>query len=619
MSTINVCTIALEGSVKEELLYNRETHIMSDKLQLFVNFVAPRLPKESDRGLLRLLQTCAVEGRCATEAEVQNAARSTKKAPAIIYSLRHHIEGLISCLPRGIPNFQIPNGLYRLQLSPNPPQVHIGDLMVPVPDFSRLITAMCQLIGVDEQERTRRFWKWHDNGCKGELCVFAESITHEHSHPVNAVIPTSFDTLLRLFGTRRKQIGAVEMRNVAREFMIRPVLLDPLLSEPVIGSSLSIDMSDFVHVVEGMRRLPDESEEDEAEHAEYFVPNKRLADADAAIGRVRLAPSGRSEHHAHPGDEIVFVRSGKAEVHFTQSGMRIHLNEYELMHFHAEAYHRIVNPTKKQTELLIIRFYQADPPGVPEHLQPSVVPLPSRHKLWKDLTAVLTGICESDLHPHAASWIRQVLPTYRQSGPRIVADELGLARFLEDCAAIYPADHLDRTYRHGIETARPEVIEKLDSLSTVANDYHTQEFLLRHFSYPAVSGAIILRAEDYAAPDDDRSASDRCLYHLPIRNLSCSDTSIAKVQLGCATGQTRQNAHPGFEFILMLKGSVRIQFSDSRAQPITLSASDGPEMCHFDSTIPHQIFNINEDVEASFMVFRFYRDGARRGLSNYNG
>lgn len=285
-------------------------------------------------------------------------------------------------------------------------------------------------------------------------------------------------------------------------------MLDPLLATTVNADILTLKFDEFEN---GAKYSNDSSR---GKKAQYLIPKHRLAHTDAAFGRVVFEPHGESDDHCHPGDELAFVRLGDVEVRFGQSGIRTTLSEGEIIHFHAEARHQIVNLNpSKPAEVLIVRFYQID--------------ARTRLDLWTELQSSLLDRSKT-LDPHAVGWLRQVLPNYESSpSGNPIVDSLGFARFLQECGKLQdafgqPVGSLQTLERERLENSDPNTIRQLteSDLAMIASAYGVKEFLLRAFRSPGVPGAVILRPSDFETVDGVIEGEQGVEYMLPCRNLA---------------------------------------------------------------------------------------------------
>jgi quercetin dioxygenase-like cupin family protein len=439
-------------------------------------------------------------------------------------------------------------------------------------DLRRIIRAFCELEGIGAASRTERFHEWLSH--ESVLSLWAVAVTHGFRDK-------GFDEFMDyLHDHSRIPIGVEDLDAIGDLFGISSLLLDPLLSEPRPGNSLTLDFDqDFSPIPRNKPRGKD---------ATYLTAHRRLEGTDAAFVRLKLPRKGESDEHEHPGDEMIWIESGEVEVQFQLSGVNLTLGDHDLVHFYAEHRHKVV--AKKPSKCFIIRFYQIGSEN-------------TRQFLWRALEGLLSG---ADYGRYAASgdeaksWIHEILPTYRKGGPEI-NDLLGLKRFLTrwETGSKIKSALLDP--------------EAPISLKDLAQKYGVEEFLLHSYRARAVPGLIVLRSRDdfelLAVDQSTRlfpNAEQRVEYYLPCRNLSCADMSLAKVILKPG-GTTGPNHHPGYEAILMISGEATLYFEDEGSPAQVISVSGG-QVCHFNSAKMHRLVNTGSE-RAEFLVIRFHRDG----------
>jgi quercetin dioxygenase-like cupin family protein len=456
-------------------------------------------------------------------------------------------------------------------------------------DLGRIVRAFCELEEIDAAARAEKFHDW---------------LSHKRALPLWAVADTQgfkdreFDQFLDYLRDHSIPIGVEDLDAIGDLFGISSLLLDPLLSEPVTGKSLTLDFEkDFSTIPRKKPRGKD---------AIYFTAHRRLQGTDAAFVRLQLFRNGESDNHEHPGDEMIWIESGEVELQFELSGVNITLRDHDLVHFYAEHRHKVI--ARKPAKCFIIRFYQIGAEN-------------TRQFLWRALEGFLSGADDAKyaaLRNEAKAWIHEILPTYRKEG-REINDLLGLERFLVqwadfDTESGVKQDRVDEKTRSKLEAALLGSAGHI-SLKDVAQEYGVEEFLLHSYRARAVPGLIVLRSrhDDFKRlPRQQtaglfRSAEHRVEYYLPCRNLSCADMSLAKVILEPG-GTTGPNRHPGHEAILMITGEATL-FSDGDDSPAEIISSSGGQLCHFNSAKMHRIVNMGSG-QAEFLVIRFHRDGS---------
>ena len=456
----------------------------------------------------------------------------------------------------------------------------------------RMMRAICNSLGVDAKKRNAKFQDWR-NVPKDKSIL----LTVANHHP----LVTDFDDFLNLLPDHKTRISVDDLVSVAVHFGVHPLLLDPLRSNSVEGDHVMLDLDEFVEIPPS-RDLGDRFR---GTGTHYSIPLQKLGVTDAAFVTVRLDQYGFSDSHEHPGDEFMMCISGQVEFRFDLTGITTELNTGDFIHFYAEQKHSARRLNKQgDCELFVVRFYHA------EGRQ-------TRQTLWADVERSLSSPPEihAQLPRHGALWIRQMLP--RPWLDAAAPDVLGLTRFLQRWrraqARLSPTDET-RAENQELEL---EMSWPADApLAQLQQFYGIDHFLLRHFSYPAFPGSVVVRGKDkdYEALADFVPVGVQ--YLLPNRNLACSDISIAKVKMIArdiddGPGKdmkrgTTWNEHPGFEAIYVQSGEVWVYF-EGRDQPICCASER--QVCHFKSSTRHRVVNPSSDDGCEYFVIRFYRDG----------
>jgi hypothetical protein len=123
-----------------------------------------------------------------------------------------------------------------------------------------------------------------------------------------------------------------------------------------------------------------------------------------------------------------------------------------------------------------------------------------------------------------------------------------------------------------------------------------------------VRGAAASNPEgrDWVAPPVDEPGQDAqwATYRIPARTLANSDVSVVLLDLR-SDGHTAWNRHPGFEMVIPISGTVRIEFDQNGVA--SKSKDAGPHsMVVYRSSISHRVVECGEDeAEARVLVIRF--------------
>ena len=469
--------------------------------------------------------------------------------------------------------------------------------------FKNFLITMCEPEDVTTEERNRLLEDWK----AGTSCAKVELKEGKQ-----------FDDFFCQSGraSARRSLTFAEMRSLTKCLGIHPLMLDPLLSEPVATDYLGLALGDFI--------APEKPEDESHGHrAQYAVPAKRLKGSDASLVYLALEPTGRSDIHHHPGDEFLLVLDGDVEVRLQDSGLRAKLRQGEAIHFHAEQTHSAINLSENNpAHLFIIRFYQME-------TTPNSRRLPTRQQMRRDLRHYFGHNC-GQLAAPVRAWVLQAL-THR-SGPRggqekepdFIQDRLGLARmvrllpkprsgpertFLNRVGGLVNCEYREwGAFLKDIETGElkfPKVaLEYLCDL----HERRVYDMLFLRFLFPGAPTAMVFHpAEEEDAVDVKVLANlpPGASYLLPRRNLECSETAIVQLTLQPRSGSL-WNRHPGSELLVPLEGTAQIEFRDPCVSRRV--SADQCQLAHYRSDKEHRVWNPGES-EARLMVLRFYGEG----------
>jgi len=228
---------------------------------------------------------------------------------------------------------------------------------------------------------------------------------------------------------------------------------------------------------------------------------------------------------------------------------------------------------------------------------------------------------------------------HRQSAkgsPNEILNRLGLARLLTRLPVPSKRDS-----KRFLDTLHSEMSKKYSTLSqwlwqvatnqarvpkslipAISELYQVFDFLICQFLYPAVAGQVVVTRDPRPENWADLTAITRSLkgtqspddvhYEIPKRNLACSDIAISRLTLGAET-TTRDNQHPGCEWLLPLSGTVSIEYAampgGSFEKLCTVSA---PGQCaYYSSDKAHRVCNYSSEPAELFLV-RFYAEDRNR-------
>jgi len=401
--------------------------------------------------------------------------------------------------------------------------------------------------------------------------------------------------------------GAIELDLGAFEFLaevykIPRLMLDPLLSVRAEGNCLVQSRDEFLEV--GSARAPAYY----GDGACYAVAGSRLQGAEeVAVVRLELQRGGHSDAHAHPGDELLYVREGNVEVRLLDTGLWTRLGPGDYVHFDAEQLHGAWNVGDGRAELFILRFYQLGPEGTRAKFLASLrAQRPSPNLLRRARTEL-------------AATVAPFTKRGAQRGPQEVVDRFGLARLL----ALVCSRGFQRTARNsslkdlekrarwlGYEQYHKGFFDRLhhgekpvevEELPRLAEVYGVEPMLLFEFVYPAFRNAVAVRQPaDWDRLPEEFLGGQGVIYSLPRRRLADSDLAIASVELG-AGAETPLNRHPGQEILLPLEGAIEVRFGEARVE----ANSTADAFVHYHSGTEHRV--INPAIHpARLLVVRLY-------------
>lgn len=383
-----------------------------------------------------------------------------------------------------------------------------------------------------------------------------------------------------------------ELDIISESYGISSLILQSLRSKPHNRLCLTHSLKQFVPTAKKFGK-----------NADYFVPSAKIVGTeDVQIVYATILPGGRSDTHAHPGEELLFVLEGEIETRLENSGFWTRLGKGEYIHFYSEQVHTVHNISSQLARIFIIRCYQFEWSGVRQWLKKLNVEKPPRN-LVRRVLYEMKGSLRFDMRV--------------QTKPAdAVIDRFGFGRLLKKlCAERFRGEGNHLRVKDLAERGRPYDINqsKIDrmhnglalvtseELTIIAQLYDVEPFLFYDFLFPAFRNAVVVRPpDDMSLVHDDFNPSSEARYYVPIRRLAESDVAIAVLELPPHTSSP-MNGHPGYELLLPLSGGVVLHLADEII-PIVV---DEHLFAHFASDQQHRV--ANEDSEpASVLVVRFY-------------
>ena len=480
--------------------------------------------------------------------------------------------------------------------------------------FGQFLRNMCEAGPLNRNQLDRQVKLWADGS----------------DIPINLQPDSEFQSLLTQLGNwgDRPRLSFHEMRGLCKHLEIHPIMLDPLLAEEKVEDCLGLNLGEFIVP-------PPAGDETYGQNALYAVQPKRQQGTDVNLVYVRLNPSGRSDIHHHPGDEIILPLEGEVEIRLHDSGMRVELRAGQMVHFHSEQTHSVLNKSDKSPAfLLILRFYQID-------VNLAVQPPPSRQQMRRDLRGRFGE--NSSLTSAVKGWVLQSLAarggkTGDQNETIVIRDQCGLARLIrlmEYPSEVALQDFLATQSGHQRRVRKADV--RYDTLEAFLTELETRDLqlpatfltelahvfknvydlLFLRFLFPGVPGAVVFRPddeEDYiTVPPFARGLVGvpyGVTHAIPVRNLTCADLMMSRLTLKPQNG-TIWNRHPGHELLIPLEGAAEIQMDRDGSGPRVQVSFEDQTIAHYRSSREHRVWNQTKHV-SKLLVIRFYGDRLAR-------
>lgn len=533
--------------------------------------------------------------------------------------------------------FQMPEGSYYITAEPGVASLDWSALSaledkhnITIREFREFLESLCELEGMKAGTRNESLKKWV-----------------QHSVPFSKELPklrtgTEFHDFFDRLRESGEKLKFLEMRDLTKSLGIHAIMLDPLLSEPVQRECVVLQFpieeprnapnprstlcvkSEFV-------RVGQPGEGSHGERVQYLIPAKRKAGADASFVHLVLQPTGHSDVHHHPGDELMLVLKGSVQVRLEDSGVQFELGMGSMTHFYAEQTHSAHNVSTGEAHLFIIRFYQRGVPG-------------TRQEMRRGLWGALDKWSESAIRLQDVPWgwileaaagrsVRRLSrePAAQEGIPQELLNRLGLARLLKRLPAPpvgraraflrkakgkdqKPCDSLQE-WLWRLETNREIVATTL--VPEICELFGVFDLLIWEFVFPGVTRQVVVARREADDEADDwidlaRVAGGQpatgVTYEIPKRSLACSDITIAWLTL--EPGKvTRENDHPGLELPLPVKGEATIEYAGEKEPVCTVSALQ--HCAHYNSERQHRVCNYSSSP-AEMIVIRFYGENRKQ-------
>ena len=401
-------------------------------------------------------------------------------------------------------------------------------------------------------------------------------------------------------GKGRVEFSKTDWHLLAEAYGLPRLMLDPLRVP-------STDVKCFTPRCDSLVALGVEGGDEYGESVRYLAPPEKLeGTTEAAFVLLQIEPGGRSQIHAHPGDELLLVLEGTIEARLDTSGLAVRLSAGDYLHFYAEQRHGVTNPLSRRAQVLVIRFYQIERSGTrDEHIRQIRQTRHDRNvtrRVFREMVAMLTptDLREVELSTgevrdrSGLGRLLQLLTTERFRGAGQQLSVRQLSDRMRRQKRPRTASKIDRMH-HG------QAAVSADELELIADVYGTEPLLLYEFLYPAFRPTIAVQKRgDWRAVPPSLLGSSACSYQVPCRRLADSDLGVAHLILPPGT-TTPVNRHPGHELIVPLRGRARVCLANE-----SWDIAEGEHLfAHYSSEIAHQV--INEEREpVEMLVARFY-------------
>ena len=416
---------------------------------------------------------------------------------------------------------------------------------------------------------------------------------------------------------------------LAEAYSVSPLMLESSVVDSYEGSRLVQSLTGFQ-----MHEFPGRNSTGYGGECTYSVPRRGLTGSAAEFVRLEFREDGFADPHEHPGEELAFVRHGRVEYEFPDSGARIGLEEGDFIHFYSEQPHfaRRAKDLHKdaKSELLIVRLHQLDDSGTraritdaTEHVYSALRKRDARlsHSLKKEFTEIVdpafrqagparSGRVDTSVRqnvPGLGRWLRHYAAASELS--ESILAERAAAEGLDLPSSFFT--HLHRSTfsesdlrRISQPVAASESAGLLDEtlLGELSRIYRVEPILLRGFLFKAVDDLVIVRqSEDlrFFTHDSCHDIPDGARYGLPKRTLANADESLIFIELQPGVASP-WNQHPGEEFVYCLSGTAEVRFDDPPHCPL----SPG-EYAHFRSDDRHAVVNPGSETCRVFAI-RFH-------------
>ncbi len=275
-----------------------------------------------------------------------------------------------------------------------------------------------------------------------------------------------------------------------------------------------------------------------------------------------------SDHHRHPGEELLYVESGSIDVRFGDTGLHSRLQAGSLIHFDSRLDHSAWNPNRQPAQCFIIRLYR------PESRRPIADEMG-----WLFQEKLDTG--EEVLDRLGLGRFLATLCSENMRGPSsggLTLDALARRAAQED----YP---FSRSKLARIHYGKSEVLRS--ELTQLARIYEVEPMILYNFLLPYYQHAIAVHGmadTKRFTRETEKFLPEGVTYRLPFRRLASSEMMISLVTLK-ENVQTEVSRHAGWELIKPLEGDVSIILGT------TSSLVTEGSFAHFDSSHDHQAIN----------------------------
>jgi quercetin dioxygenase-like cupin family protein len=390
-----------------------------------------------------------------------------------------------------------------------------------------------------------------------------------------------------------------EVRHLAEAYSVSQMMLGPLLAEVVPDLLVRGRITEFKN----------HSLSQSGRDSTYAYPMQRIFGTNAVFVHLFIKPGGRSDIHAHPGNELILCIRGTIEFRLESNGVRTVLGQHDFVHFTSEQTHWVTNCSTKPAQVFIVRFIAPVEGGPLKALAAELSNFRSQLEKKQPRFSELREIFRRSIHP----WFHQTIqvPPHTCGATGQIMDPVGLGRMLKRLCS---SDELAKKAKQIGFRSRKAVwrfwrgelrgTSSASDVVTLARLIKMPLILFAHVLFPRVPNCVVVRQDEDLRPYPKawlKPYWKGANYQFPCRNLADSDVVISFLNLPPRTSSLR-NHHPGYELALPLGGQIQLLFPN-QGRECTASAAK-MEFLHYRSDLDHQIIHAGSRP-AKVLIIRF--------------